>query len=95
MTDCLLKVELQEFSQIFDAPQQSRGVVQGGVSLIDGKRQVFAERQMTIERPAASADAHGGVGALVAASTEFGLQVADWLARLDKDGVLKRCNLGR
>ena len=90
-SDCLLRVELQEFSQIFDAPQQSRGVVQGGVSLIDGMRQVIAERQMTIERQAASADAHGGVGALVAASTEFGQQLADWLMRLDKDGLFKRC----
>lgn len=91
-SDCLLRVELQEFSQIFDAPQQVRGVVQGGVSLIDGMRQVIAERQMTASsaRPQVPMRT-GGVGALVAASTEFGQQLADWLMRLDKDGLFKRC----
>ena len=84
VTDCLLRVELQEFSQIFDTPQQSRALLQGNVSLIDSKRQVLAERPVVIEIPAATADANGGVNALVAASTELGHQLADWLGRLDK-----------
>ncbi|MFZ4538691.1 ABC-type transport auxiliary lipoprotein family protein [Propionivibrio sp.] len=89
--DCLLRVELQEFSQIFDSPQQSRGVLQGSVSLIDAKRHLVAERQVSIEKPAATPDAHGGVKALVAASTELGLQLADWLATLEKNNALKAC----
>ena len=92
---CLLRVELQEFSQIFDTPQTSHAVVQGSVSLIDDQRQLVAERQLTIEKPATSADAHGGARALVAAGTEFGQQIADWLVRLGKDGKLKRCNWNR
>lgn len=86
-TDCLLRFELQEFSQIFDTPQQSRALLQGQISLIDGKRQVLAEHPVIIEKSAATADANGGVNALVSASTELGQQLADWLGRLDKNGL--------
>ena len=88
---CLLRVELQEFSQVFDSPQRSRGVLQGSVSLIDVKRQLVAERQLAIEKPAATADAQGGIDALAAASTELGQLIADWLAGLEKAGTLKSC----
>ena len=88
---CLLRVELQEFSQVFDSPQRSRGVLQGSVSLIDVKRQLVAERQMVIEKPAATPDAQGGIDALVAASSELGQKIADWLAGLEKAGTLKSC----
>jgi len=91
--DCLLRVELLAFSQIFDSPQQSRGVLQASVSLIDPKRQVIAERQMIIEKPAATPDAHGGVMALVSASGELSQQLASWLADLDKNDTLKSCRL--
>jgi len=90
--DCLIRVELQEFSQVFDSPQQSRGVLQGSVSLIDAKRQLIAERQIAIHQPSLTADAQGGVNALVAASAELGQQLADWIASLDKAGAMKRCN---
>ena len=86
---CLLRVELQEFSQFFDSPQQSRALVQASVQLYDARRQLLAERQLAIETPAASADAQGGVTALVAASSEFGVQLAHWLA--GPDPALKAC----
>ena len=88
---CLLRVELQEFSQVFDSPGKSRGVLQSGVSLIDGKRQVVAERQMTIEKTAATPDARGGVNALAEASDELGKQLAIWLDGVDKAGSAKSC----
>lgn len=88
---CVLRVEVQEFSQVFDSPQNSRALLQAGVRLIDGKRQLLAERQLLVDRPAASADAPGGVNALVAASSGFGEQLADWLADLEKRKILKRC----
>ena len=91
LSDCLLRVELQEFSQVFDSPQRSRGVLQGSVSLIDVKRQLVAERQLAIEKPAATADAQGGIDALVAASSELGQKIADWLAGLEKASALKSC----
>ena len=92
-TDCLIRVELQEFSQVFDSPQSSRGVLTASVSLIDGKRRVVAERLAVIDKPALGADASGGVQALVAASTEFGRLLSDWLLELEKNGGLKSCRL--
>ncbi|MBK7422366.1 MAG: membrane integrity-associated transporter subunit PqiC [Propionivibrio sp.] len=92
--DCLLRVELQEFSQVFDSPQKSHAVLQANVSLIDTRRQLVAERQVSIEQPAASPDAHGGVNALVKTSTELGQQLADWLASLEKNNALKNCRSG-
>ena len=92
-TDCLIRVELQEFSQVFDSPQSSRGVLTASVSLIDGKRRVVAERLAVIDKPALGADASGGVQALFAASTEFGRLLSDWLLELEKNGGLKSCRL--
>lgn len=89
--DCLLRVELQAFSQVFDSPQQSHGLLQANVSLIDNKRQLVAERQVTIEKSAITADAHGGVIALVSASDAFGQQLVEWLGILEKDNALRTC----
>ena len=93
--DCLLKLDLQEFSQVFDSPQQSRGLIQGSLALIDGKRQTVAARVLSIEQPAPTPDARGGVTALVAAVDELGRQMAGWLAALDKSGELGNCRPGR
>ena len=89
--DCLLRVELQEFSQVFDTARASRGVIQAAVSLIDGGRQVVGERQLSIAMQAATPDAPGGANALVAASDEFGRQLADWLGGVDKTGGARSC----
>lgn len=93
--DCVLRVELQEFSQVFSTPLASQGVLQGQVSLIDGKRRLIAGQALNIERPAPTPDAAGGVQALVAAGEELGKQLADWLNRLDRDGGLKTCRPAR
>jgi len=89
--DCLLRVELQEFSQLFDTPQNSRGVLQVVVSLIDVRRQTVSERRLFIDKPAATPDARGGVGALVAASTELGLRLSSWLDRLNEQNTPGIC----
>jgi cholesterol transport system auxiliary component len=83
---CQLRVELHEFSQIFDSPQQSRALLQGSVRLVDSKRHLLAERQLRIETPATTPDAQGGVNALVAASNELGGQLASWLDGLGAAG---------
>lgn len=90
--DCLLRVELQEFSQVFDAPQQSRAVVQGRVSLIDAGRQIVAEQSVSIEKTANLPNAAGGVKALVEASNDLGLQLVDWMTGLQKNNLLGRCS---
>lgn len=81
---CLLRIELQEFSQLFASPRQSRGVVQASVQLFDARRQLLAARQLAVDLAAPSADAPGGVKALVAASNDFGVQLASWLAGIEQ-----------
>jgi cholesterol transport system auxiliary component len=88
---CVLRFELQEFSQVFDTPQRSRGILQGQAGLLDTRRQLVAERRLAIEQPAPTADAQGGVIALVAVSAELGREFAAWLNDLEKRGRLKGC----
>lgn len=77
--DCLLRLDLQEFSQVFDSPQASRGVLQVELGLFDARRQRIAVQRIVVERPAPTLDAQGGAVALVAASDELGKRIADWL----------------
>lgn len=93
--DCLLRVELQEFSHVFSTSQDSRGVLQGQVSLIDGKRRPVAVRPVGIEVAAATANAQGGVRALVQSSRDMGKELAAWLDQLDKNNGLGGCSPGR
>ena len=91
LAGCLLRLELFEFSQVFDSPQNSRGILQGRAGILDAGRQFVAERRLAIAQPAATADAQGGVIALVAASEELGRELAAWLNDLEKRGRLKHC----
>ncbi|MDR0379605.1 MAG: ABC-type transport auxiliary lipoprotein family protein [Candidatus Accumulibacter sp.] len=92
--DCVLRVELQEFSQVFTAPQVSHGVAQGQASLIDGRRRLLASRAFDVERLAHRSDAAGGVQALVEASEELGRQLATWLDRLEREDSSKIAGCG-
>lgn len=90
---CLLRLDLHEFSQAFDTPQRSRGVLLGAATVLDAKHRIVAERLLSVERPALSADAGGGVHALVEASDELGRQLAGWLYDLQKADRLHNCPL--
>jgi len=76
--DLLLKVELEQFDQVFDAPEASRGVVRLRASLIRD-RTVVAQQTFTVDRAAASADAVGGVHALTQATDAVLDALAGWL----------------
>ena len=93
--DCLLRIELREFSQVFTSPQTSHGVLSGQAELIDGQRRLIVSRSIDIEHPAPSPDAAGGVQALVATSSELGGQLVAWLDQLDRQGVMQSCRQGR
>ena len=80
---CVLRIDLQEFSQRFDSEEKSAGVIHAQAFLLDPRRRFVAGRSFTVERAAASADARGGAAALLAASDTFGGDLASWLARLE------------
>ncbi len=78
-TPWLLKIELDEFSQQFDAPSSSSGAVRLHASLFNANKLV-AQRSLQTTAPAPSLDAAGGVRALTAATDDAVAQLATWVA---------------
>ncbi|HET7764010.1 MAG TPA: ABC-type transport auxiliary lipoprotein family protein [Burkholderiales bacterium] len=79
-----LRVELDEFAQVFDAPKQSRAVVRLRASVL-GRSALLAQKSFSVERPASTADAEGGVRALIEASDAAVDQLVDWTIASLKD----------
>lgn len=78
-TETVLRVDLEEFAQIFDTADKSRGVLRANARLLKGG-EILATRAFAIELPAASPNAEGGVRALSSASDALASQIADWIA---------------
>ncbi len=74
-----LRIEIEEFSQVFDSPRSSRAMLRVRASLFAGVALV-AQRTFSIERAAPTADAQGGVRALTAATDALIGQVQAWTA---------------
>lgn len=81
----LLQLELHEFSQVFDAPDASVGLVRVHATLAttgaDGNP-VLEQRSFVAQQPAPSPDAAGGVRALTAASDLVLSDIAQWMNTL-------------
>lgn len=88
---CALRLEVDEFTQVFDSPTQSRGVLQGRMTLFDKQRKLIFERPFSVEKPAPSPDARGGVVALSLAADAFGQEIGRRLADLEREARLAPC----
>jgi cholesterol transport system auxiliary component len=81
-----LRLALEEFSQWFESPQESFGLLRLSVTLIEhapaGAR-VLAQRQLVVRQPADTPDAAGGVRALSLATDAAGRDLLAWLARAE------------
>ena len=88
---CRLRVDVQEFEQVFDSPQSSHALLRGRMSLMDDGRKLLADNSFSIEEAAATADAPGGVQALIRAGYGLGEKISVWLEQLDKENVLRGC----
>lgn len=80
-----LRIELEEFSQLFESPTQSVGLLRLRVTLTQPGptgEQLVAQRSLTVQQPATSADAQGGVRALTAATDAAMREIEQWLAGL-------------
>ena len=77
-----LRLELQEFSHYFSAPDASVGLVRLRATLVDvtaAGEKLVAQRVIVAQRPATTLDAPGGVRALTAA-TDAAIEALDqWL----------------
>lgn len=78
-----LRVELEEFNQWFESPSASIGRVRLRATLLETTptgEKLLAQRNITTQRPATSADAAGGVRALTAATDAAIVELDQWLA---------------
>jgi cholesterol transport system auxiliary component len=80
-TNYTLRLELEEFTQIFDTTDSSRAVVRLRASLIDRRtRLLLGQRNFSIEQPSPASNAAGGVRALTQASDNLIGSLIGWLA---------------
>ncbi len=82
----ILHLELDEFSQLFETPERSSGLVrmratlgQGG----QGAERLLAQRSFIVQRPAATADASGGVRALTEATDAAIAEIEQWVQQVE------------
>jgi cholesterol transport system auxiliary component len=81
----VLKLELDEFSHFFEAPERSAGLIRLRATLVEttpSGEKLLAQRSITAQRPAPSADAPGGVRALTAATDAAIDEIATWLQQV-------------
>lgn len=81
----VLQLELEEFSHFFEAPASSVGLVRLRATLVETTptgEKLLAQRNFTVQRPAASADAAGGVRALTAATDAAIEEISTWLQQV-------------
>ena len=78
----LLRLQLEEFSQVFPSPGSSFGVLRLRATLAEkapeGER-LLGQRLVVVQRPAPTPDAAGGVQALAAATDAAADELATWL----------------
>lgn len=79
--DYALRIELEDFSHVFEAAAASHGVIVARASIVNvNRRTLHAQKTFTVAKPAASANAEGGVRALAGASGELIDAVVAWAA---------------
>jgi cholesterol transport system auxiliary component len=80
-----LRLELEDFTQVFETPERAVGLVRLRATLVEragGRAQPVAQRRFVAQRPAPSADAAGGVRALTAATDAAVDDIVQWLQQL-------------
>lgn len=79
--DYALRVELEQFDQVFDSAESSRAVVVARASIVNlARRGLVSQKTFTFDRPAPSANAEGGVRALAGAGGELVDAIVAWTA---------------
>lgn len=76
-----LRIELEEFSQLFSTPQNSAALVRLRATLgrSGNPAKPLAQTAFVLQIPSGSADAAGGVRALAEASDAVVLQLGEWM----------------
>ncbi|MBN9131839.1 MAG: membrane integrity-associated transporter subunit PqiC [Nitrosospira multiformis] len=84
--DYILRLDLEEFAQVFDTPSRSSAIVQLRASLVDRvARYAVSQRSFRVELPAPTANATGAVKALAEASDQLIESLIGWLEQELRD----------
>lgn len=87
---CRLRVDLDEFVQLFDEEARSHGIVEARAALLAPRTdQLIATRGFAVTRPAPTPDAVGGVMALREGVLQLNRELLDWLEAIDKEGAAR------
>jgi cholesterol transport system auxiliary component len=81
----VLRIELEEFSQVFESPGQSVGRLRLRATVLQAPNagtRVLAQRNVVVQKPAPSAVAGGGVRALGEATDAAAVELGQWLQQL-------------
>ena len=83
----VLRVDLEEFSQIFTSTTESAGLVRLRATLSDSAEAgeaLLGQRVFVVQRPASSANAAGGTQALAEATHQVAQELARWVEQLGR-----------
>src|SRR5512133_3789954 len=78
----VLRIGLEEFSQLFESPASSAGLLRLRVTLLENTpagEKLLAQRDFSVREAAPSADAAGGARALAAATARAADDITQWL----------------
>ena len=81
----VLRLELEEFSHLFESPTQSSGLIRLRATLADNTpsgEKLLAQRMIVVQRPAPTGDAPGGARALAAATDAAAEELSQWLQQI-------------
>lgn len=82
-----LRLELEEFSQVFASPQTSAALVRVRATVSQRSasgESLLAQRSFITQHPAPTPDAQGGVRALAAAAEQISTDIGEWLAQMPR-----------
>lgn len=85
-----LRIDLEEFSQLFDTPNTSHALLRLRATLTQrgvGSETLLAQHSFVLQHPAPGADAAGGVRALTASADAVVQALEAWLAQVAPKGV--------
>ena len=93
---CRLRVELDEFAQIYAAPGSSHALLEVRAMLLAPRANELLLRRNFRLSSAAGSNARAGVLAFTGASRDLGNQIEHWLNQMadGMPGLIQRCRLG-
>ena len=93
---CHLRVELDEFVQVYDAPGSSLALVELRAMLMAPRANVLLLRRSFRQSPAAGADARSGVLAFATATHDLGAEIERWLKQMTEQmpALVESCRAG-